>query len=41
MKESLLMELYILRKRTMVKILQVYWEKYPSLKKNKKTSEHY
>ena len=39
MKKSLLDELYILRKRTMVKKLQIHWETYPYIHNNTKTSE--
>ena len=39
MKESLLEELYILRKRTMVTKLQIHWETYPYVHNNTKTSE--
>ena len=39
MKESLLEELYILRKRTMVKKLQIHWETYPYIHNDTKTSE--
>ena len=39
MKESLLEELYILRKRTMVKKLQIHWESYPYIYNDTKTSE--
>ena len=39
MKESLLEELYILRKRTMVKKLQIHRETYPYIHNDTKTSE--
>ena len=39
MKESLLEELYILRKRTIVKKLQIHWESHPYIYNDKKTSE--
>ena len=39
MKESLLEELYILSKRTMVKKLEIHWESYPYIYNDTKTSE--
>ena len=39
MKESLLEELYILRKRTMVKKLEIHWESNPYIYNDTKTSE--
>ena len=39
MKESLLEELYILRKRTMVKKLEIHWESYPYIYNDTKSSE--